>query len=208
MHAASTRCSRRFAKGEFDRRRDRPRHSALAGVRRAHPVTERSVLRYAAADAAERDAAEQLFGRLVEDQEGVRLVAGHVLFLALEPAPEGRHGSDRRRARSAPTARERRGSPPCSCDQARKIRRRRRAQIEPVATQQGLGIDRSGQAEKRHRDSPQRLGDLGPAGNLGDSADRSDGGRRFKHGRAGFANGSAEMASTRAIISSSESGRP
>ena len=74
---------------EIDDRRDRAGHASLAGVRRAHPVAERTRLRDAAPDAAERDAAQQLVRGLVEDEERVRLVARDILVLAAQAAAEG-----------------------------------------------------------------------------------------------------------------------
>ena len=77
---------------ESDDRGDRARHVSLSGVRRAHPIAERRRLRDAAADAAEREPAEQFVRRRVEDEEGVGFVARHFLRLAAQAPAEGGAG--------------------------------------------------------------------------------------------------------------------
>ena len=196
-----------FAESEFDHRRDRARHAPLAGVRRAHPVAERAGLRHAAADAAERDAADQLLGRLVENEEGVGLVAGHVLLLALEPPPEGRLRQVVVRPGRLPRLEEgaaRRPEP----RPGGEIRRRRRTQIEPVATQQRLGIDRSCQAEKRHQTPLSASATWARPGTLATAPIVATVGGDLSMAAPVLRTSSAEMASTRAIISSSDRGRP
>ena len=63
------------------------RHGRRPSSSRASPVCDD-----AAADAAERHAAEHFVGRLVENQEGVGFVAGDVFLLTLEPPAKGRAG--------------------------------------------------------------------------------------------------------------------
>ena len=75
-----------------------------------------------------------------------------------------------------------------SRDHGRVVRGRRRTQIEPVAANQRLRIDGSGQAEQRHQTPLSASATLACAGRLADRADRGDRRRRSKHGRAGFAN--------------------
>ena len=128
-----------LAEGEFDRRRDRAGHASLAGVSGAHPVAERPGLRDAAAHPSQRDAAEQLVGGLVENQEGVGLVAGDVLFLALQTAAERRLrqvvvGPGRLPWREEAAA----GRP--ELRPGGEVRGRRRTQISPSPRSSGSGV--------------------------------------------------------------------
>ena len=127
----------------------------------------------------------------VEDQEGEAFVARHFFGLAAQPAAKRRAGQVVVRPGRLP----RRQEGPALLAQPRpraKVRGDRRAQIEPVAAQQRLRVGRSwrdGTAPCRARHPRlQALATAGRVERLADAADRGDGRRRSKHGRARLAN--------------------
>ncbi len=61
----------------------------VAGVALAHPVANHAVLPGAAADVADRETAEQCFGRLVEKKERHGLTGGEFLLVADDAAAKG-----------------------------------------------------------------------------------------------------------------------
>ena len=141
------RCSRSVEKPKRTRDGDGARHVALAGVRRAHPIAERRRLRDAAADAPERQAAEQRVGRW-RRRSGTGTIRRAPSLRPGGAAGGGtRRGSDRRPARSAPRASEMRGSARAARAQATIVgadrrgadRGRRRAAAERRSRRSGRG---------------------------------------------------------------------
>src|SRR5580658_5967573 len=194
-------------KGEFHRRGDGARHSSLAGVGRAHPVAEGPALRHPAPDAAERDPAQELVVGAVENQERIGLVASHVVVLTPEAPAKGRAGQVVIRPGRLPWLEKAAARSP-QPGPGRIVGRRRRAQIEAVAAHQRLRAYRSRQAEKRHHTPFKAPAIFAWPGTLPTAPIAAKAGGDLSMAAPVLRTSSTEMASTRASISSNESGRP
>src|SRR5271170_6442002 len=194
-------------KGEFDRRGDGARHPPLAGVRRAHPVAEGAALRHPAPDAAERDPAQEFVVGAVENEERIGLVASHVVVLAPKAPAKGRSGQVVVRPSRLPRLEKAAARGPES-GPGRIVGRRRRAQINLVAAQQRLRAYRSRQAEKRHHTPFKAPATFAWPGTLPTAPIAAKAGGDLSMAAPVLRTSSTEMASTRASISSNESGRP
>ena len=74
--------------GKGERQAHRGPHVPLLGVRGADPIAERRRLGDAAAQEAEGEPADEPFVAFADQEEGISLVAPHLLGVALDAAPE------------------------------------------------------------------------------------------------------------------------
>jgi hypothetical protein len=132
------------------RRRDRTRHIAAARIGRAHPVAEGRGLGDAAADASDRDAADQRMIALAEDHERVGLVARHFLGLAAKSAAEGAAGEVVRRPGRLPGDKKI-AALFAHVAPSEVVAVLGRPQVQAIAPDGRGRVARSADAEKRHR---------------------------------------------------------
>src|SRR6185437_9383760 len=193
--------------GELDRRRDRARHAALARMRRPHPVAERPALRDPAPDAAHRDSAQEFVREAVEDEERIGLVARHVVVLAPQAPAKRRAGQIVVRPRRLPGLEKGAAQRP-QPRPGRIIRRRRRPQINAVAAHQRLRANGARQAEQRHQTPLSARAIFAWPGTLPAAPIAATAGADLSMAAPVLRTSSTVTASTRASISSNESGRP
>src|ERR1700722_14866569 len=176
-------------------------------MRGSHPVAESPALRHPPPHPAERDSAQELVGAAVENEKCISLVTRHVVVLALE-AP-AKCGACQIIVGPCRLPRLKKAAA-CSSQPRpwRIVPQRRRPQIDALAAEHRLRANWSRQAEQRHHTPFKAPAIFAWPGTLPTAPITASVGGDLSMAAPVLRTSSTVIASTRASISSKESGRP
>src|SRR3984957_13610112 len=192
---------------EFNRHRDRARHAPSARMRGSHPVAKRSALRHPAPHPAEGDSPQKFIIDAVENEKRISFVPSHVVVLALEAPAKCGAGQIVVRPCWFPRLKK---TAACRAQlrPRRIVGKRRRPQIEAIAAEHRLRRNRSRQAEQRHHTPFKAAAIFAWPGALPTAPIIATAGGDLSMAAPALRTSSTVTASTRASISSKDSGRP